>query len=193
MLDWELKLQEQKDIKQSLEKEIKQLEKQNAVQGIKIQKAHDTEDRTTKLKALTEELRVWKQKVAMLMASLEKEHSLRKDQQVKIQKIQEQAQQLEKQQSKVNLEAERERERQEREQQLREQQEKEQVRQELEQNLKNFKKQEAMALEQNRVLQAELDQLNMQLKEKEQIHRISQYKLNELKRSLKHNQLKPLN
>lgn len=39
------------------------------------------------MKALTEELRVWKQKVQMLMANLEKEHSLRKDQQVKIQKI----------------------------------------------------------------------------------------------------------
>ena len=64
-----------------------------------------------KVKALTEELRVWKQKVAMLMASLEKEHSVRKEQQVKIQKIQEQAQLLEKQTSKVNLEAERERER----------------------------------------------------------------------------------
>jgi len=32
----------------------------------------------------------------------------------------------------------------------------------------------------------------LQLKEKEQLHRISTYKLNELKRNVKHKQLKPL-
>ena len=36
------------------------------------------------------------------------------------------------------------------------------------------------------------DKLRKELKEKEQEQRISQFKLNELRRSVKHNQLKPL-
>ena len=41
-------------------------------------------------------------------------------------------------------------------------------------------------------LTGELESLKTQLKEKEQLNRISSYKLNDLKRSIKHNQLKPL-
>ena len=41
-------------------------------------------------------------------------------------------------------------------------------------------------------LNAELSALKSDLKEKEQLNRISSYKLNDLKRSIKHNQLKPL-
>ena len=41
-------------------------------------------------------------------------------------------------------------------------------------------------------MQATLEQLKTQLKEKEQLQRISTYKLSELKRTIKHNQLKPI-
>ena len=41
-------------------------------------------------------------------------------------------------------------------------------------------------------LQDKADELRKELKEKEQEQRISTYKLNELRRSLKHNQLKPI-
>lgn len=74
----------------------------------------------------------------------------------------------------------------------REQQEKEALKFELESNLKNFKKQEALALECNRNLQIQLDQVTQQLKEKEQLHRISKLKLSELRRNLKQGKLKPI-
>ncbi len=41
--------------------------------------------------------------------------------------------------------------------------------------------------------EAKLDELNKELKEKEQENRISKLKIKEMKRMLKHNQLKPLN
>jgi hypothetical protein len=41
-------------------------------------------------------------------------------------------------------------------------------------------------------LSAKAEDLRKELKEKEQEQRISTYKLNELRRSVKHNQLKPL-
>jgi hypothetical protein len=59
-IDWEQKYREQQDLQAKLEKEIRTLEKQNAMQGVQIQRAADTEDKSTKIKTLTEELRVWK-------------------------------------------------------------------------------------------------------------------------------------
>ena len=41
-------------------------------------------------------------------------------------------------------------------------------------------------------MNAQLEQLKSQLKEKEQLQRISTYKLSEVKRQIKHNQLKPI-
>jgi len=66
------------------------------------------------------------------------------------------------------------------------------VKLELQQNLKNFRKQEEEGLAQNQKLQAELEELKRKLKEKEQMYRISQFRLNELKRTTKHGQLKPI-
>ena len=43
-----------------------------------------------------------------------------------------------------------------------------------------------------REIQLKLEQLKVQLKEKDQLQRISTYKLSELKRTIKHNQLKPI-
>ena len=65
-VDWEAKYREQVELQTKLEREIKAIEKQNAAQGIQIQKAVDNEEKSQKLKTLTEELRVWKQKVAQL-------------------------------------------------------------------------------------------------------------------------------
>jgi len=62
----------------------------------------------------------------------------------------------------------------------------------LQQNLKNFRKQEEEALSQNQKLETELEDLKRKLKEKEQMYRISQFKLNELKRTTKHGHLKPI-
>ena len=58
--------------------------------------------------------------------------------------------------------------------------------------MKNFRVQEEEALSNNQKLQNELDDLKRKLKEKEQMYRISQFKLNELKRTTKHGQLKPI-
>ena len=57
---------------------------------------------------------------------------------------------------------------------------------------KEFKKKERKQMLQIQELTSELESLKTQLKEKEQLNRISSYKLNDLKRSIKHNQLKPL-
>ena len=69
----------QLDLKAKLEKSIKQLEKQNNMQGNAIEKATNSEDQQVKLKALTEDLRVWKQKVATLSSQLERDRDTRKD------------------------------------------------------------------------------------------------------------------
>ena len=44
------------------------------MQGNAIEKATNSEDQQLKLKALNEDLRVWKQKVATLAAQLERDH-----------------------------------------------------------------------------------------------------------------------
>ena len=86
-ISWETKYQMQVDLKARLEKSIKQLEKQNNMQGNAIEKATNSEDQQLKLKALTEDLRVWKQKVATLAGQLEKDRDTRKDQDSKLQQI----------------------------------------------------------------------------------------------------------
>lgn len=73
-----------------------------------------------------------------------------------------------------------------------EEKEKELLRQELDQNFKMFKKQEKAAIQKNEELAATLEALKAQLKEKEQLQRISSLKISELKRSIKHGQLKPI-
>ena len=78
-ISWETKYQMQLDLKAKLEKSIKQLEKQNNMQGNAIEKATNSEDQQVKLKALTEDLRVWKQKVATLSSQLERDRDTRKD------------------------------------------------------------------------------------------------------------------
>lgn len=72
-IDWETRYREQRELQTKLEAEIKRLEKQNQTQGVQIQRATDTEDQAMRLKTLTEELRVWKQKVATLASQIEKE------------------------------------------------------------------------------------------------------------------------
>ena len=88
-MSWESKYQQQLDLKAKLEKSIKQLEKQNSVQGNAIEKATNSEDHQQKLKTLNEDLRVWKQKVTTLAAQLERERQTRKDQDDKLKQIQE--------------------------------------------------------------------------------------------------------
>lgn len=55
-------------------------------------------------------------------------------------------------------------------------------------NKKELKQMEGSLTE----LQIKAEDLRKELKEKEQEQRISQYKLNEMKRSVKHNQLRPI-
>lgn len=55
----------------------------------------------------------------------------------------------------------------------------------MEENFKNFKAKERQIEKQKEDLNAEFEFLKKQLKEKQQLHRISSYKLNELKRSIK--------
>ena len=75
---------------------------------------------------------------------------------------------------------------------MKEQREKELLKAEMDHNYKNFKKSEKAAEKQIGDLKSQLEIYKVQLKEKEQLYRISTYKLNELKRSVKHKQLKPL-
>ena len=59
-ISWETKYQMQLELKTRLEKNIKQLEKQNSLQGNAIEKATNSEDQQHRLKSLTEDLRVLK-------------------------------------------------------------------------------------------------------------------------------------
>ena len=59
------------------------------MQGNAIEKATNSEDQQLKLKALNEDLRVWKQKVATLATQLERDHQTRKEQDQKLTQIQE--------------------------------------------------------------------------------------------------------
>ena len=88
-ISWETKYQAQLDLKARLERSIKQLEKQNNQQGNAIEKATNSEDQQLKLKALNEDLRVWKQKVATLAAQLDRDHQTRVEQEQKLKQIQE--------------------------------------------------------------------------------------------------------
>jgi len=54
------------------------------MQGNVIEKATKSEDQQHKLKALTEDLRVWKQKVTTLANQLDKDRDTRKDQDSKL-------------------------------------------------------------------------------------------------------------
>ena len=62
--NWETKYQEQVDLKKQLELQIKQLEKQNSNQGLMLHRAENEDSGEAKLKALQEDLRVWKAKVS---------------------------------------------------------------------------------------------------------------------------------
>lgn len=74
----------------------------------------------------------------------------------------------------------------------REERELEVLRQDMESNYKVFKQQESEAMDNNQKLKSDLTNLKQQLKEKEQLVRISNFKLNELRRRIKHGSLKPL-
>lgn len=56
---------------------------------------------------------------------------------------------------------------------------------EMEEGLKQFKRNERIMLKEKDGLASEFELLTKTLKEKQQLHRISAYKLNELKRDIK--------
>ena len=86
--NWETKYQEQVDLKKQLELQIKQLEKQNSNQGLMLHRAENEDSGEAKLKALQEDLRVWKAKVSQLAVQLERETKTRSEQEQKITKLQ---------------------------------------------------------------------------------------------------------
>ena len=61
--DWAEKFKMEEQKKQDLEKAIHMLERQNRNKGLSVDRAPNTEEQQLKLKALLEDLRVWKQKV----------------------------------------------------------------------------------------------------------------------------------
>ena len=61
--NWEKRYQEQVDLHKQLELQIKQQEKQNSNQGLMLHRAENEDSGEAKLKALHEDLRVWKAKV----------------------------------------------------------------------------------------------------------------------------------
>ena len=184
--------------KGELEKSIKQLEKQNQDQGKSLDKlANDTENHN-KIRNMVEELRIWKEKVKKMEKTVKKDKETRKEQIERIKYIEEENKRYSEeldtiikrkkdralmegtvsQTPKVDID------------QL--QYEKDQLKMEfLEEERKQ--KQEIKQLEKRMgELNGRAEELRKDLKEKEQEYRISTYKLNELRRTTKHNQLKPL-
>jgi len=74
----EQNLHEAKEIKSTLEKEIKQLEKQNGEQGKKLDKLTNDVEYHSKIRNLVEELRIWKEKVKRIEDTVKKEKLTRK-------------------------------------------------------------------------------------------------------------------
>ena len=70
-----------------MELQIKQLEKQNHNQGLMLDRAENEDTGEAKLKALQEDVRVWKTKVSTLALQLEREESTRSEQNKKIHKL----------------------------------------------------------------------------------------------------------
>ena len=87
--NWEKQYVDQLEMKRSLETKIKLLEKQNNNQAHSLEKAVNDDGGENKLKALNEELRVWKAKVAQLAMQLEKDQKTRNEQSSKTNKLQE--------------------------------------------------------------------------------------------------------
>ena len=85
--NWEMRFQEQLEIKKKYELQIKQLEKQNNNQGFQLEKAVNDESGETKLKSLNEELRIWKAKVAQLAVQVEKDQKTRTEQTAKVKSL----------------------------------------------------------------------------------------------------------
>lgn len=81
-ISWDTQYQQQIDLKNKLEKSFKQLAKQNKMLENALEKPTNvpSEDyQQSKLKALTEDLRVWKHKVAVLATQLNRDREIRKD------------------------------------------------------------------------------------------------------------------
>ena len=63
-VDWETKYLQQVEMKKQLQLTIKNLNKQNQIQGSAIEKATNSDEYRVKLKQAQEDLRIWKQKYA---------------------------------------------------------------------------------------------------------------------------------
>ena len=172
------------------------LEKQNTDQGKALDKLTNDVENHNKIRNLVEELRVWKEKVKKLEKACKKDKETRKEQIERIKRTEEEN-------LKYQEELEGLMERRKAKQAANEKQEevpdidlityeKDQMKMEFVEEEKRQKIELRTLEKRSKELNEKAEDLRKDLKEKEQEQRISTYKLNELRRSIKHNQLKPL-
>lgn len=95
VIDLEDEIKAKTDIRNSLKKEIKQLERNIHDQGKELEKLANSEDHLTVLNSLTEKLRVWKEKTNKLQSTIEREKKAMEDQSERVQKLKQEKSQLE--------------------------------------------------------------------------------------------------
>lgn len=87
VIDLEDEIKAKTAIKSNLKKEIKQLERNIHDQGKELEKLANTDDHHTTLNALTEKLRVWKEKNSKLEITIQREKKAMEDQSEKVQAL----------------------------------------------------------------------------------------------------------
>ena len=87
VIDLEDEIKEKTEIKSALKKEIKQLERNIHDQGKELEKLANADDHHTILNALTEKLRVWKEKTHKLETTIEREKKAMEDQADRVEKL----------------------------------------------------------------------------------------------------------
>ena len=107
---WESRYQNKLHEKEELLRDIRHLERQNHLNEHHIEKERNSEQEGHLLKQLTEDLRVWKSKVAKLKLTLEKEEQKQKNQKDNTQRIKEENARLESQIQQGESEAQQQRE-----------------------------------------------------------------------------------
>jgi chromosome segregation ATPase len=95
VIDLEDEIKSKTEIKSNLKKEIKQLERNIHDQGKELEKLANTDDHHTTLNALTEKLRVWKEKHNKLEVTIQREKKAMEDQSEKVTKLKQEKSSLE--------------------------------------------------------------------------------------------------
>ncbi|CAI2371527.1 unnamed protein product [Moneuplotes crassus] len=193
VIDLEDEIKAKTEIKANLKKEIKQLERNIHDQGKELEKLANTDDHHTQLNALTEKLRVWKEKNTKLETNIEREKKAFKDQSEKVDKLKTEKTKLEEEVKQLMSEKgwkepDSEANNQSKMEEIKK------MKEEQERMLKKNKnrKEEREMDKKLEKLEKELEDLQKQLREKEQENRISTMKIKQYQRTIKQAKLKPV-